>query len=216
MRDLSLTQKYLLCVLNNKGKISSFEIEKVMCIAASGVVELLLDEIVSLKEKKLFTEKPLPAGKSFLAPLYDYIEKKQPVKFERVIENYSITFTDKNINELIKSIGDSLALAGCVQKERDGFIVSKDVYIPDKKAVDAVIQNIRAELLEDGELSEDIVALTSLLNKSGNLTKYFSAYEKKDLKRRLKEIKESPANKEIQRVTDYMDSLLVLLIVSAT
>ena len=79
-----------------------------------------------------------------------------------------------------------------------------------------MIQNIRAELLEDGELSEDIIALTALLDKSGELSRYFSAYEKKALKARLKEIKENPQVKAFQKVLEDIDNLFVLLIVAAT
>ena len=82
--------------------------------------------------------------------------------------------------------------------------------------MDCIVQSIRAELLEDGELSEDVVALTALLNKSGDIQKYFSAYEKKDLKKRLKEIKDNPQNKMIQKVAHYIDSLLVMIVVAAT
>lgn len=216
MKNLSLTQEYLLCVLGDKGKIPTFGVEKILCIAASGVVELLLDDIIELDGKKLSVKMDLPAQKSYLRSVFDFIEKKQPVKFEKVIEYFSITFTDKNINELIGRIGESLAEAGCVKKEKGGLFGNKAVYIPNEKAVDAIIQNIRAEILEEGALSEDIVALTALLNKSGDLTKYFSAYEKKDLKRRLKEIKENPQNETIAKVTDCVDTLLMLIVVAAT
>lgn len=216
MKNLSLTQEYLLCVLGDKGKIPTFGVEKILCVAASGVVELLLDDIVALDGKKLSVKKDLPTQKIFLRPVFDFIEKKQPVKFEKVIEYFSITFTDKNINELIGRIGESLAEAGCVKKEKGGLFGNKAVYIPNEKAVDAIIQNIRAEILEEGALSEDIVALTALLNKSGDLTKYFSAYEKKDLKRRLKEIKQNPQNETIAKVTDCVDTLLMLIVVAAT
>lgn len=216
MKDLSLTQKYLLCVLNNKGKIPTFGIEKVMCVAASSVIELLLDDIVQLENKKLSVKRDLPAEKKYLRPVFDFIEKKQPVKFEKVLEDYSITFTDKNSNALIGCIGESLVDTGCVQKEKGGLFGGKDVYIPDEKAVDIVIQNIRAEILEEGEVSEDIVALTVLLNKSGDLTKYFSAYEKKGLKNRLKEIKEHPVSDEITRVINYVDTMLMMVVVAAT
>lgn len=216
MRDLSLTQKYLLCVLNSKGRISSFDFDKIMCMAASGVVELLLDDIVELDNKKLSVRRALPSEKDFLRSIYRYIEKKQPVKFEKVVENYSITFTDKNSSELISCIGDSLVQAGCVTKKKGGFFDGKDLYLPDERAVDSIIQNIRAEILEDGEISEDMVALTALLGKSGQLTRYFSAYEKKDVKNKLKEIKEHPVNEEIRRVINYVDTLLMMVFIAAT
>ena len=60
------------------------------------------------------------------------------------------------------------------------------------------------------------MALTVLLNKSGDLTKYFSAYEKKGLKNRLKEIKEHPVSDEIARVINYVDTMLMMVVVAAT
>ena len=90
----------------------------------------------------------------------------------------------------------------------------RTVYIPNAADVDNIVQNIRAELLEDGELSEDIVALTALLNKSKDLQRYFSAYEKQALKKRLKEIKENPQSEMIQKVADYIDSMFLLFIVA--
>ena len=92
----------------------------------------------------------------------------------------------------------------------------KTLYIPNEADVDHIVQNIRAELLEDGEISEDIVVLTALLNKSKDLQRYFSAYEKKGLKNRLKEIKEHPVSDEIARVINYVDTMLMMVVVAAT
>ena len=91
-----------------------------------------------------------------------------------------------------------------------------NAYIPDTKAVDTIIQNIRAEILEDGELTEDIAALAALLDKTGELMRFFSAYEKKDVKKRLKEIRNDPENKEIAKVINYVEELMMIIIVSAT
>ena len=216
MNDLSLTQEYLLCVLGNKGKVSSFSIEKGMCLAAAGLLELLMDRVVRLDNEKLSVEKALPEEKKYLRSIFYFIDQKQPVNFKKVVEYYTITFTDKNINELIDDVGSSLAVCGCAKEEKGGLFGGKTHYIPDKEAMDGVIQNIRAELLEDGEISEDIVALAALLDKSGQIKKYFSAYEKDDLKKRLKEIKDNPQNEMIKAVSDYIETLFVMLVVAAT
>ena len=133
-----------------------------------------------------------------------------------MVEAFSVTFTGKAINALIDSVGESLLAAGCVQKETGGLFGGKKRYLPSASMVDAIVQNIRAEILEDGELSEDIVALSALLHKSGELKKYFSAYEKKDFRKRMQEIKESPQNEMIQKVMEYIDALLVTIIVAST
>lgn len=216
MNGLSISQKYLLCALSSKGKIPALSFERIIAIAAAGVVELMIDGIVETDGKKLSVRKPLPSEKSYLSLVYDYIEKKQPVNFKTVIEHFSVTFTSKNSDALIDAIGGALVMAGCAKQEKRGVFGNKNAYIPDEKAVDNIVQNIRAEILEDGELTEDIAALTVILDKTGELMKFFSAYEKKAVKQRLKEIKKNPENKEIAKVINYVEELMVVIIVSAT
>lgn len=215
MKNLFLTEQYLLCVLNKNGKMPAFGLEKTLCLSAASVLELLMENVLSFDGKELTVQSPLPAEKAYLSPVYHIVERKQPVKFESIVEYFSLSFTDKHMNELIDSIGASLVKKNCVQKkEKSGLFGGKDAYIPNEADVDSVVQSIRAELLEDGELSEDVVALTILLHKSGDLQKYFSAYEKKDLKKRLKEIKNNPQNEMVQKAAEYVDSLLCLVIVA--
>ena len=217
MKDLSLTQEYLLCILRNKGKLSTFDIEKGMCLTGACVLELLMVGIITREEKdKLSVRTHLPDRMSYLRPVYSYIKQKQPVRFKKIVERNSVTFTNQNVNEMVDAVGKSLVDAGCATEEKGGLFGGKTIYVPDEKALDRVIQNIRAELLEDGELSEDIIALTALLDKSGELSRYFSAYEKKALKARLKEIKENPQVEALQKVLEDIDNLFVLLIVAAT
>lgn len=212
MKNLSTTQQYFLCVLKKNGKISSFEIEKTTCLAASAVVELLMDGVLTLDGKKLSVQAALPEHKRYLRQVYDIVARKQPVKFESVVECFSFNFTDKYINGLVEDLGESLAKLNCVQQEKGGFLNGKTVYIPNAADVDLIVQNIRAELLEDGELSEDIVVLTALLNKSGDLLRYFSSYEKQALKKRLKEIRENPQNELIHKAAEYIETLFFLFI----
>lgn len=215
MKNLSLTQQYLLCVLNKNGKLPAFGLEKTLCLSASGVLELLMEDILGFDGKKLTVKAPLPEKMAYLRPVYQVVERKQPVKFESVVEYFSLAFTDQHMKELIDSIGGSLAQKGCAQREeKGGLFGGRVLYLPNEADVDSVVQSIRAELLEDGELSEDVVALTMLLHKSGDLQRYFSDYEKKDLKKRLKEIKNNPQNEMVQRTCEYVDSLLCLVIVA--
>ena len=215
MKNLSTTQQYFLCILKKNGKISSLEMEKTTCLAASAVVELLMEDILAFDGKKLSVQVPLPQEKSYLRQVYDVVEKKQPVKFENVIEYFSFNFTDKYINRTggrhWRITGRTRAASG---RNRGGFMNGKTLYIPNEADVDHIVQNIRAELLEDGELSEDIVVLTALLNKSQDLQRYFSSYEKQALKKRLAEIKENPQNELIHKATEYIDTLFLMFIVA--
>ena len=88
-----------------------------------------MEDVLAFDGKKLSVQAPLPEEKSYLRQVYDVVEKKQPVKFENVIEYFSFNFTDKYINRLIEDIGESLAESGCVRKEQGGFMNGKTLYI---------------------------------------------------------------------------------------
>lgn len=215
MKELGLTQQYLLCALNKSGRLPVFGQEKILCLCVAGVLELLLADVLVLDGKRLTVAAALPAEKNYLRPVYSWIEKKQPVKFTSVAEHFTFTFTDTNIRGLINAVGDSLADAGCVKKEKGSILGGKELYLANEEDVDAVVQCVRAELLEEGELSEDMVALTVLLNKSGELARYFSAYEKGALKKRLKEIRKAPQSEMVRKAAEYIDSLFLMTILAS-
>ena len=214
--DASLTQKYLLCTLNNQGKYPVMDVEKGLCLVVGGILELLMNRITSLHEKKLFICKPLSAEMEYLLPVYQYIHRKEPVKLQSVVEYFSFNFSNKNLNHLMERVGDSLVAAGWARKEAGGLFRKTALYLPDAQAKDNVVQSLRAELLEDGSLTEDIIALTALLSKSGTLSQFFSTYEKKELKARLRSIKSSPENQLVTQMMDYIESLFALIVIAAT
>ena len=104
MSNLSLSQEYMMCALNDKGKISAFSLERVIAVAASAVAELLMNDIIELDGKKLSVKKALPKDMSYLSSFYDFIEKKGRVGFKTVVEHFSFTFSSKNIEELFEGL----------------------------------------------------------------------------------------------------------------
>lgn len=214
MKELTLTQQYILCTWKQDGKFPVFGREKLVCFSAAGVLELLLAGVLALDGKTLTVQSALPETRAFLRPVYDLVQAKQPVKWETVVKYFSASFTGKRIQAWLHLVGDSLAQEGCVQKTTGGFLGRACLYRPHPAAVDQVVGRIRAELLEAGTLSEEMVALTALLNTSGDLRRYFSDSEKTALKKRLAQIRENPQNQMIQKALAYMQALLVPTIVA--
>ena len=103
MKDLTLTQEYFICAVNDKGKLSSFNVDRLVCLLASGMLELQLSGCISIdggkkrilsgSGKSVSVTGPLPEEKAFLRPLYDYLNQGKPVKMEKILEN-----TYRNIN----------------------------------------------------------------------------------------------------------------------
>jgi hypothetical protein len=112
---------------------------------------------------------------------------------------------------LVSSIGAAMADKGYVTSDRGGVFRNSARFIPRADAVDRVIQEIRAELLESGAMSDETVALVSLLDKGGQIKKYFSKYESQQLRTRLKEIQETPFNRMVKQMVDHIEAMIVVI-----
>ncbi|HGF8331697.1 MULTISPECIES: GPP34 family phosphoprotein [Bacillota] len=216
MKDLSITQEYLICAVNSKGKISGFGSEKLICLIASGLLELQLEDCIKIDKKRVTVTNNLPDEKLYLKPLYDFVNQQKPVKLEKILEAYNYSFKDRGY-ELVNTIGASLKDLGLVEVTRTGIFGNKNAYIPNANAVHYVVDMIRAEFLEDVEVTEDIASLIILLDKSKVLKTYFSEYEQKEIKKKLKEITNSDTGKSIKDMVnnvEYMITMMNVLIVA--
>ena len=131
---------------------------------------------------------------------------------EKIIEEYNYSFSDKKLKGFMGAVGDSLADIGFVSiTETNGIIGKKKSYIPSREAVHYVIDMIRAELLEDGEITEDIACLVVLLERSRIIKTYFSAFEQKEIRQKLKEIMNSEAGQLVKYMIDYLDNTIAMM-----
>ena len=154
MKDLSITQEYMICTVNGKGTISSYNQKAVACLVISGLLEMELAKCISINDKKASVCAELPEGMAYLKPLYNVINQDKPMKISKVIEAYTVAFTNKKLYELEDALMASLQEAGVVEPVKAGLLGNKDSYTPQKDIVTGIIEKIRAELLEDGEISE--------------------------------------------------------------
>ncbi len=211
MKDLTLTQAYLLCLLNEKGKVPAMDVDGQVCLVAGGLVELWLDGCIEIDQKKVTALKALPADKEHLRTLYAYVSQSKPVSLEKVVEGFHYSVTNRLFNELLEGIGDSLNRAGQVALGQGGLMGDKKTYVPQKDAVNAVVGQVREELLEDGEMTQEVAALAALLERSGAMKTYFSKFELKQMKERLKAVMDAPAGKVIKEMADALESLITVM-----
>ena len=187
-----------------------------ICLIASGLLELQLEGCIKIDKKKVTVMNNLPEERLYLKPLYDFVNQQKPVKLEKVLEAYNYSFKDRGY-ELVNSIGASLKDLDLVEVTCAGIFGNKNAYIPNSNAVHYVVDMIRAEFLEDVEVTEDIASLIILLDKSKLLKIYFSEYEQKEIKKKLKEITNSDTGKSIKDIVntvEYMITMMSVLIVA--
>lgn len=120
MQDLSITQEYYICAVNEKGRISDFSTERLVCFVAAGLLDLQLEGCLSLDKKNVTVTGPLPAGRAYLKPLYEFLAEKGTMKPEKVMEAYTYSLSDKHIDALMGSVGTSLEEMGLAQAVKAG------------------------------------------------------------------------------------------------
>ena len=207
MKDLSITQEYMVCTVNGKGTISSYNQKAVACLIVSGLLEMQLSKCISISDKKINVCSELPEHMAYLEPLYNVINQGKPMKVEKAVEAYTVVFTNKKLYALEDAVMESLKEANIVEPVKSGLLGGKNAYVPKKDIVTGIIEKIRAELLEDGEISEDVIALTALMEKTGNLKDYFSKHEQKELKNKIEAIKKSEAGTLAKEMVQHIEAL---------
>lgn len=214
MRDLTVIQEYMICALNGKGKISGFNVERVICFIASGLLEMKMENCIEIENKKVRVTGELPEHLMHLRPLYNVISSKtKPIKIEKILEDYYYTISDKNLTELMNSVGKSLKDAGLAEETETGFFGKRKGYVPTKQAIHYVIDMVRSELLEEGEVTENIAVLVILLERGKIIKKYFSDFEQKEMKGRIKEIVSSEDGRMVKEMIEYIENMMATMTV---
>ncbi len=208
MKDLSLVQEYMLCAVNEKGKISGLQTERLVCFVAAGILDLQLEGCLAVEGKLVRTAAPLPEARRYLQPLYDYISQKKTVKLTAAIEAYQISFTDKRMRELTEAVGDSLVGMGMAEERETGLLGRRKGYVPGQEAVRSVVEMLRAEVLEEGEMTEEAAALAILLERAKCLKLYFSPFEQKEMAGRIKALVSSPEGRVVKELVDHIEALM--------
>jgi cell division protein ZapA (FtsZ GTPase activity inhibitor) len=129
-------------------------------------------------------------------------EFKDPVKNSEFL-------TNTKVFEIVreKLMGEEL-----ITKRQSKFLFfsySNHVLTPEgKQQQEVLVQEIRANLLEEGEIDLDIIALVLILDKLSALKQYFSDYEQREIKAKIEKLKS--ANPEIStkilNIVSYISS----------
>ena len=91
MYNLSLSQQFLMFAVNKQGKISSLDTRTWVCCVTSAVIDLHLNDCVSISDEKrptVSTTAELPSTLHHLLPIYQRISEKGPIKLNKLVEQY--------------------------------------------------------------------------------------------------------------------------------
>ncbi|MGL4799872.1 MAG: GPP34 family phosphoprotein [Cellulosilyticaceae bacterium] len=211
MGKLSVSQSYLLCTLNEKGKLPALRPEAAVCLVAGGIMDLVFGGSIALNNKKVSIIGELSEEQQYLKSLYESVKKAKGMAVQNLASEYTLSLSDKKFTGLLEDVGRTLVEAQCATLEKGGLFGKATLFVPNVEQVNHITQQMRTEMGENGQTSEEIMLLVTLLEKSGQLKQLVSKDERKQLKKCIKEMKENPANQVVKEMVDYTIAMLAII-----
>ena len=218
MYNLSLSQQFLMFAVNKQGKISSLDTRTWVCCVPSGVIDLHLNDCVSISDEKrptVSTTAELPSTLHHLLPIYQRISEKGPIKLNKLVEQYMMGRSGPR-TQLFDSLGNSLVAAGAATPQVSGILKRSTGYVPDSHNLDRLRSAISAETSSTDAPTRNTVILATLLERSKLLKEYFTRDERARIKDMVKKHADSQADTLIKKTIAHIDALITLLITSAS
>jgi len=154
------------------------------------LIELLSEEVIRVghKGKLVVIQNEYDGDEAALLMVQNLKQSSKTMK-EWIQSLYSWR---KDSARLFQLVVNPLVLGGYLKEEkyRKMFLFQATRYVPLTKYKDRIIQRIRAELLENGPITQQTALLTMMLEMSKLLRSYFSEYEQIELKKSVQRLHE--------------------------
>ncbi|NFA60707.1 hypothetical protein K8O96_09105 [Clostridium sporogenes] len=190
--DLSITEQFIILQLtgnkfikNKKVKIGDSKIY----VLASILVDLSLNDKISFDGNQEITIKDAGlTGIEYNDIVLNLIKSKGVISLKKCTQYFYLH--SKLLKNIYNSIIESVIKKGALEvKKIDSFFsTSKKAYVDSKKVGDLLIQKLRIDLLENGNMDMDTMYLAILLDSNKTLMSYFSEYEYSIINDKMKTI----------------------------
>lgn len=207
MDGLNYTQEFVLCVLNQKPKLSAFKDRKVAaCLLLSEIVELLRAGAMELTPaNRMVVAQVTKAPADYLVPLTEDIKKRQPESVNNYVRDAVLSVRKRRVTKIAEAICDSLVKAGYLE-------VDHKTYYDNQTLTDRILTQLYQDAIAKKEPSEKNSMLAILLVNSGLVHQIFPKQEAETIELRLKEVMKSDQYHLISDVTKRINKDLAGII----
>lgn len=194
-----------------------YETELTSHLLVSMIIEMMLDGNLEVnnKSKVRLTDK-IPTS-NYNIQLYNAIKegkftgilkKSDEIPFKDIISLVCYSFSNKTMKSIVEPLKEKMVEDELISlEEKKGLFGNKEIIIINDNKFNNVVEEVRAEILENGNLTDDIILLSSLLNATKFLKNIFTKYEKERLESRLKEIKQTEISEKVKIAQDVIDEM---------
>lgn len=159
-------------------------------VAGAVLIELLSEEVIQVGDKgKLLVIQDQYNGDEAAIMMLHKLKQSSKTMKEWIQTLY---YGGKDRSQLFQSVVKPLVRSEFLKEEhfRIMLLFQATRYVPSTVNKDWIIQRIRAELLENGPVTQKTALLTMMLDVCKLLKSYFSEYEQIELKKRLQRLQE--------------------------
>lgn len=200
LKNLSIPQEFALLALDREtNKLKSiFRIHVALYTVMACIVELSINGNVTFEDDDTVSiSNSASTGEKYLDRLLEIMIAEKPKKLQKWVSYFYY-----NQRDIYKMVVESLVDQGVLQIENAEvlFVVPVKKYSDVANARNRIVEKIRAELLEQGNVEEHTVALVLFLYMQNMLNDYFSDYEQKTLKQKLEILRKEDIYKKISIV----------------
>lgn len=211
MDRATITQEYFVLLVNGKGRMPILNgTEAKAGIAAAGVMDLLLAEVIQIEKKKAEVVEALPEELAFLNSLFGYLQGKGR-SVTKIVEDFSMSLTDARLKQLTSDIEKSLMETGALREEKVGLLGNKTVFIPSEEWKEMLIDSLKTEVTRKEAFSLHDTVLVSLMKETKILKQYFSKYEADMIKAKLKVARENQDSRIVKEMIGYIDEVMAAM-----
>ncbi|CAH1222504.1 hypothetical protein PAECIP111891_05358 [Paenibacillus allorhizoplanae] len=201
LQNLSLPQEFVLLALDRDTKKikSIFRMHVGLYTVMACIVELYINGNITIdNDDTVRISNSASTGEKYLDRLLEIMIAEKPKKLKKWV-SYFYYFKQR---EIYKMVIESLVEKGVLEIEDTEvlFIVPVKKYTDVANTRNHIVEKIRAELLENGNVEDHTVALVLFLNTKSMLKDYFSDYEQKTLKQKLEILRKEDIYKIIRTI----------------
>lgn len=199
MQENMISDEFILLTKGRKMKSSFIGKKRVKQMFAVGglFMDLLISNIIGFddRDRIVIKDRTVHIKHESAKRLYSLIQTTKPLTFKKWMSKFN--FTSKERKYIYSAFNENLYNINELQQK--------------------TVEKIRAELLEEGTVSEETIALTLLLTASKTIKDYFSKFEINQLNERINEFQKLyPSRwKDIQRINKEIENLDIIILTSA-
>lgn len=173
MRDLTITEQFILCIVSKKGILKAKN--RGLLISAM-IMYLKYEGFVNISNDVVSINKELTAEYEYLRELYSCVEENKEIKLVTLKSKLTPTaLSTRQISYALNFLKNRLISEGVL------FEISHNKYCANEKVLDSVVNNLKTIVLSDSPDSRTMYLIT-LLKYSDIFKTYFSKYEVQKIK----------------------------------